>query len=384
MSLKYIINHKYKDTGSSKKDNDQFLKWLNIDGSGMLNSPGIRPLKFVNKDNGINLPAYLVLVTHEKKREGSYNPWDDMVDFSTGKIYYWGDSKNDPKRRYEDFQGNKCLKEIYENTLDRKYDIIPPILHFSKPEKGSVVFNGICVIDKLELTWFEDADTPVKNYRCILTILDSEEVEISWLHERANCKDRTLLNNNAPKVWKDYINGKVNKLNIWKKQLRNIDSQLPISGSEEDSILRQLVDLKPVEFEAVTVALFKQLPHITHTITRTQPSRDGGFDFYGHFKIPHPISYDIHFLGEVKKFSRTTAVQPKHVSRLVARLNRGQYGIFVTTSYYTSQTQQEVLEDGYPVKLFSGIDLVNFCKELNLVVKGVIRSEWLSRILDEI
>ena len=30
------------------------------------------------------------------------------------------------------------------------------------------------------------------------------------------------------------------------------------------------------------------------------------------------------------------------VSRLVARLQRGEYGIFVTTSYYTKAAQEEV------------------------------------------
>ncbi|PDY50363.1 hypothetical protein COM88_34120 [Bacillus cereus] len=93
------------------------------------------------------------------------------------------------------------------------------------------------------------------------------------------------------------------------------------------------------------------------------------------------MSYDISFLGEAKKFGRKSGVGPRHLSRLVARLSRGQYGIFVTTSYYTKQAQKEVYQDGYPVKLFSGADLVFLFKELRLVQGDQIKSEWLNEVI---
>ena len=95
-----------------------------------------------------------------------------------------------------------------------------------------------------------------------------------------------------------------------------------------------------------------------HNITRTRPTGDGGFDFVGSFTLPPPIQYEIPFLGEAKRFARSTGVGPKDVSRLVARLSRGQYWIFVTTSYFTKQAQEEVLEDRYPTSLLAGADLV--------------------------
>ncbi len=116
----------------------------------------------------------------------------------------------------------------------------------------------------------------------------------------------------------------------------------------------------------------------------TRPTADGGFDFFGRFSIPYPVKYEIEFLGEANKFTRKNGVQPKHVSRLVARLNRGQFGLFVTTSYYTKQAQNEVLQDGYPVRLFSGIDLINFLKELRLVENGLIKKGWLNSITKDI
>jgi restriction endonuclease Mrr len=69
------------------------------------------------------------------------------------------------------------------------------------------------------------------------------------------------------------------------------------------------------------------------------------------------------------------------VSRLVARLQRGEYGIFITTSYYTKDAQKEVYEDSYPVRLFSGSDIVSFLNLLGLISnKTRIKEDWLARI----
>jgi len=379
--LKYKISHTYKDTGGSTNPQDEFLRWINIPGSGMRNADGIRALNYVEKKSDF-IPAYIILVSHELKRQG--NPWEDVVDFNTATINYWGDAKFHKDLKYSDFRGNQRLLQVWHETLDGNSEMIPPILHFSKPQKGIVKFNGLCVLSNLEITWFEENGKPVKNYRCELTILDIEEVEIDWLHNRATCVDFKSINYNSPKVWKDFVNGNTRKLDVWSKSIRSKEEQIPLPKSKEEKLLHQLWELTPTQFEAVVVDLFKNLPHVNHKIIRTRPTADGGFDFFGKFSIPYPIMYEIDFLGEVKKFGTDNAVQPKHVSRLVARLNRGQFGIFVTTSYYTKQTQQEVLQDGYPIKLFSGNDLVNMLQELRLVENGQIKGDWLLTVTKDI
>lgn len=378
MDYSYKIGHSYVNKAGDIED--QFLKWVNIPGSGMGNAGGIRALNFVNKKSNF-VPAYIILVSNQNTKYG--NPWEDIVDLNSSTIKYWGDAKHHEKMNYQSFKGNQRLLQTWHTILDGKLEHVPPILHFSKPKNGLVQFDGLCVMSNLETTWFEDKGSPVKNYRCELTILDIEEVEISWLHYRARCEDLSKLNDSAPKTWKDYILGRTRKLDIWSKSILSKENQLPPEKSKESGILLQLNQLHPTQFEAVVVELFKNLPHVSHKIVRTRPTADGGFDFFGQFTIPYPIKYEIDFLGEAKKFAKNNAVQPKHVSRLVARLNRGQFGIFVTTSYYTKQTQKEVLEDGYPVKLFSGIDLVNIVHELRLVDNGKIKKEWLESVFQK-
>ena len=42
------------------------------------------------------------------------------------------------------------------------------------------------------------------------------------------------------------------------------------------------------------------------------------------------------------------------MARTVARLRRGWIGVYVTTSFFSSRTQQEVLQDRYPILLING------------------------------
>jgi hypothetical protein len=377
MGNSYRLGREYKDTGSSTNPEDQFLRWLNLPGSGMLNMPGIRPFKFMQ----LKLPvhAYVVLVTHERSASPASNPWEDTVDLNAGRIIYWGDAKFDEKRGLDDFRGNRALRTAYDLVLGNERTSIPPILHFSKPKPGVVRFNGLCVFDRLELTWFEDRGRPVRNYRAHLTVLDVDEVEIDWLHRRVRATSPAALQGDGPRAWRRYLAGEIDRLQIWAPKVRSRESQLPASDSEAGQVLGQLVSLPPAVFEGAVVSLFQQVD-VVHQISQTRLTADGGFDFEGSFKLPPPLEYSIDFRGEVKRYARGTAVGPKDVSRLVARLGRGQYGLFVTTSYFTRQAQVEVLEDRYPTRLFAGADVVRFMRELRIVRGPEISPVWLEAI----
>jgi restriction endonuclease Mrr len=141
--------------------------------------------------------------------------------------------------------------------------------------------------------------------------------------------------------------------------------------------------MDPTTFEAATVALFRQMD-IQHEVFRTRRTGDGGFDFYGRFTFPPPLDYEVAFLGEAKRYARSTPVTPKDVSRLVARLGRGQYGIFATTSYFTTQAQEEVLSDAYPATLIAGSDLVRMMRELRVASGAAISPAWLDAVRSEL
>jgi hypothetical protein len=366
--VEYELGITYVDKGGNAHPDDQFLRWVNIPGSGMLNSPGIRPLKNVHRAIPRGLPAYLILVTHEKSAASNLNPWDDIVDLSNAEILYWGDSKAHPTKRLDDFAGNAVLRKLFDYLLEGKRETAPPVLHFSKPTTGVVKFNGLCVLDRLDLAWFYDAGQPVRNYHARLKILDCDRVALAWLHHRAQSETVAALDEHpdCPKVWHRYKKGDTVTIDIWRPEIRSKSSQLPDEGSDDDLLLQQLSKLPPFDFERVVVAVFEEIREVTHHIEGTRPTGDGGFDFFGRFVLQRPLGYAIHFRGEVKRYARATAVTPKDVSRLVARLSRQEYGLFVTTSYFTEQAQKEVLADAYPVHLVPGAELVKMLRFLRL------------------
>ena len=379
---RYRLGHDYRDSGRSTSPDDEFLGWINLRGSGMRNMGGIRPLKFLDLD--VPVTAAIVLVTDDRSAGSAANPWDDLVDIHHGRIVYWGDAKWDPKRAADDFPGNRALRDAFNQVLDSQMALVPPILHFTKRSTGTLTFNGLCALERLELTWFEDHGRPVRNYRAFLTILDEEWVAVDWLHSRVRAQDRSGLVGAGPRAWQRYQDGVIDRLRVWAPLIRSQAAQLPAVGTSDASVLTQLVALTPVAFEAAVVSLLSELDEVRHNITRTRPTADGGFDFFGSFTLPPPIQYEIPFRGEAKRYARSTAVGPKDVSRLVARLSRGQYGIFVTTSYFTKQTQEEVLEDRYPTTLVAGGDLVRIMRELRIARGNEIRHAWLKAVESEV
>jgi hypothetical protein len=377
MGPRYRLGHTFRNTGASSNHDDEFLRWLNIPNSGMRNMGGIRPFKFVNLRE-MPVHAYIVLLTDELAGHSVSNPWEDSVELNAGRITYWGDAKWDTKRTIDDFVGNRALRASFDLILGGQRALAPPILHFSKVQTGYVRFNGLCALERLDLAWFEDHGRPVRNYRAQLAILDEEFVDVDWLHRRATAVDAGQLQGDGPQAWRDYQAGTIRRLRVWAPRVRSQEDQLPARDTADSRILSELISLEPFAFEGAVVSLFEEVD-IVHRVDQTRLSADGGFDFHGMITLPPPLDYEIAFRGEVKRYA-TKPVGPKDVSRLVARLGRGEYGLFVTTSFFTRQAQEEVLADSYPARLFAGQDVVRMMRELGIATAGRIRETWLSSV----
>jgi hypothetical protein len=357
-----------------KHSANEFVAWLKIKNAG-----GMRPIfnqqrtRSAQKPNAAELAA-LILVSRHVSGSG-YNPWQDVIARRRGRIFYWGDAKHHPTRERDEFDGNRFLASIWLAVNEQRWSDVPPILHFSKEEKGTVRFNGLCVLQDLQDAWFEDCGRRVRNYHAVLDIIPVEFVATDWIHSRRHGAELA-----APKPWQTYSRtGEHDRLLIWASQVRRIEDQLPPRGSPEHKLLEQIHALDPRTAEHLVVRAFREMP-IAHTIQGTRFTRDGGFDFFGRFELPPPLGYSIALKGEVKRYEPygdNANIGPRHVARLVARLQRGEHGVFITTSAFTAQCQEEVLEDGYPVDLIAGGRLVGILQQLNAVRGGCIAEEWL-------
>lgn len=92
----------------------------------------------------------------------------------------------------------------------------------------------------------------------------------------------------------------------------------------------------------------------------TRPSRDGGRDAIGLYRIGHGASAILaDFALEAKCYDLSNSVGVREVSRLISRLRHRQFGVLVTTSYLHPQAYREIKEDGHPVVVISARDIVD-------------------------
>jgi hypothetical protein len=100
----------------------------------------------------------------------------------------------------------------------------------------------------------------------------------------------------------------------------------------------------------------------------TRPSRDGGRDAIGEFRIgPDEDPVRLQFALEAKCYDPDGGgVGVKLVSRLIARIKHREFGVFVTTAFIAAQAYQEVREDQHPIVFITGRDLVAVLRRMGL------------------
>jgi len=197
MQHRFRVGERYRDSGSYRNSDDQFLRWIRgpLD-SGIKNTGGIRSLSADRADT----PAALVLVSNDTGVSQHDDPWEDTLAVNAGYISYWGDAK--ASNPYDESTKNQKIKAAFDRAAAGQREDVPPVLVFRKPESGVVEFCGLCVPDHFEVRSYQDnAGAQIPNYLFHFSILNTQAVPVSWLHDRAQ------LNNDvqAPDVWKNWV-----------------------------------------------------------------------------------------------------------------------------------------------------------------------------------
>jgi len=197
MNRAFRIAERYRDTGSYRDSDDQFLRWIRGPlSSGIKNTGGIRDLATDHSD----IPAVLVLVSNDKGVSQHDDPWEDTLAVDSGYISYWGDAK--AENPYDESKQNQKIKEAFDRKASGRREEVPPVLVFRKPESGVVEFCGLCVPDHLEIrSYQDDSGMQVPNYQFHFSILNTQSVSVPWLHDRV----RTNSSETAPEVWKHWV-----------------------------------------------------------------------------------------------------------------------------------------------------------------------------------
>lgn len=364
--------------------------------SSTVGSEPLAPLTGTGNQGGfrfsgsIALPDIVVLYTTMSEAD-----WPDMIDEENGLFYYYGDNRR-PGYELHDRRsgrgGNQILRNVFEWTHGGPDDRVkvPPFLIFSKGEyRRDAIFRGLAVpgaehLDAgsdLVATWKSIEGQRFQNYRAVFTILDVARVDRTWLRAiRAGDK----LGPTCPKPYQQWIvSGRAKPLRAERvKRTRSAAEQLGRTPNQR-AVAKAVYDYfsgSPVAFEHFSAAVARMMDANIVSLDVTRPSRDGGRDGIGQYRLGQPQNcITVDFALEAKCHAPTSGLGVKVLSRLISRLRHRQFGILVTTSFLADQAYQELIEDGHPIVVCAGGDIAELLIDRAGVATAAEATEWLAR-----
>ena len=379
-------------------------------------SPGLPPARL---ERGINqLPAVArvrpaILIGSSPHKAGSEStPWSDFFDIDRGHVRYFGDSKEGSRRLAHAVQGNAALLEQFRlhHSGDRaERSTAAPILLFRRVpadgrRKGQVEFDGLALVERAELVTQVNPSSgrTFANYQFDLLVLDlsteGDSLDWDWVDARRRpgvSAQQTLKS--APKSWRRWVDEGSAAIDGIRRRAIGLPlvqsaAQLPSPGSEEGAILERVYlhykrgssGRSEHGFEAVAELVARSVlarsgQYRLGWITRK--SGDFGIDFVGRLDVGEGFATArLVVLGQAKCEKTTVATSAQDLARTVARLRRGWLGIYVTTSFYSTQTQVEAREDAYPLVLVNGLQVAQAVLALALEQGYPNVEDWLDKV----
>ncbi|SEP90291.1 Restriction endonuclease [Streptomyces radiopugnans] len=216
--------------------------------------------------------------------------------------------------------------------------------------------------DELVAIWRTTGGRRFQNYRARFTVLDHARVSRTWLQHVL--EGGHPLEGGCPPAWGTWVVGRAYNplLAPSTTVIRSKADQLP-DGPEGQAILeavRAHFRGREHDFEECAIAVWRLMAPRTGACDLTRPSRDGGRDAVGEYVLgPEASPISIDFALEAKCYATSNSVGVREVSRLISRLRHRTFGVLITTSYFHRQVQEEVREDGHPIALVCGRDIVD-------------------------
>lgn len=360
------------------KDSDLLIDRIYAGGrSGNASDDPLNSLVGVSNQGGFRYigskekPRLIVLTSTLKNPD-----WPDDFDEENGIYTYFGDNK-EPGRELHDTPrfGNLLLRDAFERAQGTSTDRmeVPPILIFANTgEWRDVRFLGLAVPGAQNLNsnqdlvavWKMKNGRRFQNYQAKFTILDCQEISKQWINDVI---EGNFLTVNCPLAWKLWVETGTYKALKAPRVLeyRKKDEQLPsdAAGKKIIRMIHQEFNDSPVRFEACAAEIARMMMKNIVSVDLTRPTRDGGRDAIGKFRIGEGDSAVlVDFALEAKCYNTSNPVAVKELSRLISRLRHRQFGVLVTTSYVAQQAYQEIKEDEHPIVIISAADIVKILK----------------------
>jgi hypothetical protein len=312
--------------------------------------------------------------------------WPDEIDPTTGDFTYYGDNRH-PGRELHDTPrgGNLLLRNVFAASRETAESrlTVPPVLLFQAAGSGrDVMFRGLLAPgsprlsgdEELVAIWRTTKDHRFQNYRSHFTVLQTPVVSRAWINQ---ILAGDPLGDACPGEWRKWVQGRIYQALEAPRNVavRSKAEQLP---KPEDAWMMRLVHKhfspNPVAFENFAAQLWLRSDPNVASVEVTRPSRDGGRDAIGEYRLgPGVDPIRLQFALEAKCYNPDGGgLGVKMVSRLISRIKHREFGVFVTTAYVGDQPYKEVREDGHPIVFLVGRDLVEILKKMGLTTPAAL------------
>jgi hypothetical protein len=368
-----VLDHVYKGGSAGNSADDPLNRLL----PGVGNQGGFRTAGRLAQD-AVRL---VVLYT-----SGAEPDWPDELDPYTGTFTYFGDNRSPGRELHHTWKrGNLLLRTVFERThagyAGRAK--VPPFLLFDKPGGGrDVRFRGLLAPgtdrtsgeEDLVAVWRTTKGQRFKNYRAHFTVLDVGSVTRAWIRQIAAGEP---LGPRLPPGMADVggyrplraAAGTANRHHPPPRGARACRADKPLINC----ICQHFKD-RETDFEQFAADLWRVSQPNVDKIDVTRPWRDGGRDAVGDYLLgPRSDPVAVEFALEAECYSPGNSVGVRQTSRLISRLRHCQFCVLVTTSHLDSQAYTEIREDGHPVVVLAGRDIVDILKTQGLNTPGQLR-----------
>lgn len=310
---------------------------------------------------------------------GAEVDWPDHIEPTTGDFTYYGDNRKPGKDLHDTPRGgNLLLRNIFAASragADERLKV-PPVFLFERVSGRDVMFRGLLAPGSPRLTsdeelvavWRTTRDLRFQNYRSHFTVLQTPIVRRDWIEEIVAGNP---LGDACPVEWRSWVKARIYQALEAPRNLvvRSKQEQQPKPGDMwmTRAVHKYFADA-PVQFEHFAADMWLNSdPHV-ESVEVTRPSRDGGRDAIGEFRIgPDQDPIRLQFALEAKCYDPDGGgIGVKLVSRLIARIKHREFGVFVTTAFVAAQAYQEVREDQHPIVFMTGRDLVTVLRRMGL------------------
>lgn len=336
-------------------------------------------------------PEVVVLYTTMSEAD-----WPDRIDEENGLFYYYGDNRR-PGFELHDRRsgrgGNLILRDVFALAHAGKEgrSRVPPFLIFSKGTEGrNVVFRGLAVpgathLDQsgdLVATWKSVRGQRFQNYRAVFTILDVSTVSREWI---AAIRQGRKLGENCPSEFLKWVDsGRAKPLRAEPvRRTRAPAEQLGVTPLQRQVSLAvyQYFSGHPTAFEHFAASIVRMMDPNIVDLDVTRPSRDGGRDGIGRYRIGQSQNcVTVDFALEAKCYSPQSGLGVKVLSRLISRLRHRQFGILVTTSFLADQAYKELVEDEHPIVVCAGGDIAELIIDRIGLGSAAAATKWLHQV----